>query len=200
MERIQKNDSIYGGLPGPNWRKERRKDTNEEEQSRRQIPGQAGRQSDLEGSDYNSIMEKARIGFGHSSNKSSMISSLWEEESDIESLWKMYHRAKQRLPHRERIENFTWRMMFLARKSNTPEYFNEYGKDKMNIPYPHDTKWVSAAVGADNLTILGIYEELDKSIHHNRRNQMNWSRREKHPPNSHRLCLQCVCYRTSQIT
>ena len=155
MERIQKSDSIYGGLPGPNWRKERRKDTNEEEQSRRQTPGQAGRQSDLEGSDYNSIMEKARIGFGHSSNKNSMISSLLEEESDIESLWKMYHRAKQRLPHRERIENFTWRMMFLTRKSNTPEYFNEYGKDKMNIPYPHDANWVSTAVGADNFDYIG---------------------------------------------
>ena len=38
---------------------------------------------------------------------------LLNEEESIEGLWKLYNKAKDSLPYKTRMENLTWRMMFL---------------------------------------------------------------------------------------
>lgn len=46
--------------------------------------------------------------------RKSLLSALLQgEEFEIENVWKMYHRAKESLPYKQRMENFTWRMMFV---------------------------------------------------------------------------------------
>ncbi|KAG7664132.1 GAT1 [[Candida] subhashii] len=57
-----------------------------------------------------------------SSNSNSRIklSQLLEDESEtIESIWKMYNNAKQALPNQKRMENLSWRMMYLSTSDNS---------------------------------------------------------------------------------
>ena len=50
--------------------------------------------------------------------KSIKLSQLLTQELDnIESLWKMYNRARESLPYQARMENLTWRMMYINNKS-----------------------------------------------------------------------------------
>ncbi|RCK55722.1 Transcriptional regulatory protein GAT1 [Candida viswanathii] len=50
--------------------------------------------------------------------KSLKLSLLLTHEVDnIESLWKMYNRARESLPYQARMENLTWRMMYINNKS-----------------------------------------------------------------------------------
>jgi GATA-binding protein len=50
--------------------------------------------------------------------KSTIIDILSDDCSNPESLWKMYGVARQFLPHRSRLENLTWRLMFLRENSS----------------------------------------------------------------------------------
>ncbi|RLV87000.1 Nitrogen regulatory protein areA [Meyerozyma sp. JA9] len=50
----------------------------------------------------------------------SMSDIMKDDTTSAEGLWKMYHRAKESLPYKSRIENLAWRMMH-ARGSESPE-------------------------------------------------------------------------------
>ncbi|KAF6071594.1 GATA zinc finger family protein [Candida albicans] len=40
-----------------------------------------------------------------------------KEQDHIENVWKMYYRARHSLPYQKRMENLTWRMMYINNKS-----------------------------------------------------------------------------------
>lgn len=59
-----------------------------------------------------------------------------DDNSNAENLWKMYHKAKELLPYKKRMENLTWRMMFI-----------NHIKKNMNVAkYNHDYKILSSPV------------------------------------------------------
>ncbi|EMG47041.1 hypothetical protein G210_2682 [Candida maltosa Xu316] len=53
----------------------------------------------------------------NSTTSSMKLSQVFGQEKDkIDNLWKMYNRARESLPHQARMENLTWRMMFIKNK------------------------------------------------------------------------------------
>lgn len=49
--------------------------------------------------------------------KQNLPFQLLNDESNIENVWKMYNRARESLPYKRRMENFTWRMMFINNRA-----------------------------------------------------------------------------------
>lgn len=49
------------------------------------------------------------------------INSLMNDDTKTNQIWKLYHKAKESLPYKSRMENLTWRMMHInSRKSKAP--------------------------------------------------------------------------------
>lgn len=48
------------------------------------------------------------------------------EKGITENLWKLYTRTKELLPYKERMENLTWRLMFV---NNQPDYKRAWGQE-----------------------------------------------------------------------
>ncbi|CCE73029.1 Piso0_000039 [Millerozyma farinosa CBS 7064] len=62
------------------------------------------------------LSSKFRFNLSSNESQTDMSSLLIDDESFAESLWKMYRRAKDSLPYRTRMENLTWRLMFINNK------------------------------------------------------------------------------------
>lgn len=62
------------------------------------------------------LSSKFRFNLSSNESQEDMSSLLIDDESFAESLWKMYRRAKDLLPYRTRMENLTWRLMFINNK------------------------------------------------------------------------------------
>lgn len=62
------------------------------------------------------LSSKFRFNLSSNESQTDISSLLIDDESFAESLWKMYRRAKDLLPYRTRMENLTWRLMFINNK------------------------------------------------------------------------------------
>ncbi|KAF9268676.1 hypothetical protein L218DRAFT_1073138 [Marasmius fiardii PR-910] len=64
-------------------------------------------------------------------------------------VWKMYARTKASLPHAQRMENLTWRMMALAlKKKKEDEQYNQQSQTAPSLQDQHKSKPVSASSSA----------------------------------------------------
>ncbi|EDK37787.2 hypothetical protein PGUG_01885 [Meyerozyma guilliermondii ATCC 6260] len=79
-----------------------------------QRPSQSSRRTDGIG------LSKFSFNLDADSSPISMSDIMKDDTTSAEGLWKMYHRAKESLPYKSRIENLAWRMMH-ARGSESPE-------------------------------------------------------------------------------
>ncbi|RLV90281.1 Transcriptional regulatory protein GAT1 [Spathaspora sp. JA1] len=52
-----------------------------------------------------------------SNNNITLSQLIQTEPENIEALWKMYNKGKETLPYRSRMENLTWRMMYITNAS-----------------------------------------------------------------------------------
>ena len=82
-------------------------------------PGDDGGSSDVGGT-TGSTNYKFKFTTQDQAAGSIPLSTLLKDEvSNIETLWKMYNNARDSLPYKTRMENLTWRMMFINQKNGT---------------------------------------------------------------------------------
>jgi GATA Zn-finger-containing transcription factor len=82
-------------------------------------PGDGGGSSDVFGT-TSSTNYKFKFTTQDQAAGSITLSTLLKDEvSNIETLWKMYNNARDSLPYKTRMENLTWRMMFINQKNGT---------------------------------------------------------------------------------
>lgn len=72
--------------------------------------------------------QMGKFGFGRPNDKTLHLSD--DDASSAESLWKLYHKAKELLPYKKRMENLTWRMMYInhiqTKKANEDDEVYKY--------------------------------------------------------------------------
>ncbi|KAI5954946.1 GAT1 [Candida jiufengensis] len=76
-------------------------------------------------------------------NNSIKLSHLLSNEiNNIENLWKLYNKARDSLPYKSRMENLTWRMMYLTNNNiyniNSSKNYGE--TNNSNLITPHNFK------------------------------------------------------------
>lgn len=81
---------------------------------------------------------------------------MMEDETDVDGIWRMYNRAKDSLPFKNRIENLTWRMMYLRQKEtdedNThPDATDDNGNNKYSNLILYNKSSSASLHGDDNI-------------------------------------------------
>ncbi|KAK6455266.1 activator of transcription of nitrogen-regulated genes [Scheffersomyces xylosifermentans] len=90
---------------------------------------------------YNSMNGPSAAPTGPNSSKNStkrdpavtLATLLSEEIESIDGLWRMYNKAKESLPYKARMENLTWRMMFITNRNSKEGNGKGSGKSSSNV-------------------------------------------------------------------
>lgn len=93
------------------------------------------------------------ISGGHTNNDINLSQLLTNEYEHVESLWKLYNKARDSLPYNTRMENLTWRMMHLTSSSsyNQKRVKTRDRHDEFRTKKTNDVAWNN---GVNDLDIL----------------------------------------------
>lgn len=122
--------------------------------------------------------------------KSNDLDSLLTDDTKVsENLWKMYNKAKDSLPYKSRMENLTWRMMNLNKKTDEKQHddFNHHHLDDFNNHH-HQKTSPTLDPSADefdyiaHIKKMGQDDELAESLPHDN-NPGDFNENNKRPAN-----------------
>ncbi|KAG5420077.1 GAT1 [Candida metapsilosis] len=80
---------------------------------------------------------------GNTNNDINLSQLLTNEYDHVESLWKLYNKARDSLPYNTRMENLTWRMMHLTSSSS-------YNRKRLEMERYENKSGVSKRMGGDD--------------------------------------------------